>query len=170
MSRPTLFFGDYDGGSLMAVGLGADDAGDAFEARVLSSPLDMGEQAAEAVYSALYITLSHRPEPVLPTDPYEEVEVLVTPYVDGFPRATTTVTVRMQPTVDRSNPPAAVSRSYVIGLYEPHLVDGVERGRNAMRGVFFQVRVVLPVSDLVLNGVSVEHTVVPPARAGTFVA
>jgi len=153
MSRADLFVGAYEDGRVLALGVGTTDDGDPVEYVAESDPAYPAGGGGECSFPALFLSLSHRPE-AAPGDPFEDVQVLVTPVVDGARGNPVALALQLQPEADRASPLKLVNRTYEFAFY-------VEEGavRLAPRGEHFAVRVTWTGYAMVL-GASLEYEVV----------
>lgn len=159
MSVPALFFGRADTGGVLSVGSGYTDAGSAYVARAKSHAVLPAGPEQEAIFSAVFLSCTHRTEPV-GDEAYDEVTVTVTAVVDEVEAAAEQMTIRMRAVTDPNDPPPAVRRTYLLGFSVPYLVDGVEWGRFPPRGIVFHLLVEWPGSDVRVDGGRVELEVV----------
>lgn len=150
MSEPALLVGAYDDGRVLAVGVGADDDGEAVGYLAESNPAYPAGQGGECSFPAVFLALSHRP---LAVDVYEEVQVVVTPVVDGVPGNAVTLVLHLRPEADRSNPLKLVNATYEFAFHEQAGIS-----RVAPRGENFAVRVEWSGYVMIL-GASLEYEV-----------
>lgn len=163
MSQPVLYFGAANGGKILAVGKGSTDDGVPYVAKRASDPLAVAGPDGEAIYTALYLVLTHREEPA-EGNPADEVVVTLKAIVDGQVLDTQQITVRMTPVSDILNPPPRHHRVYEVGLSQAVIRDGIEKFRHALRGTFFQVQVEMPGIDITADGAVVECEAVAESR------
>jgi hypothetical protein len=154
MAIPNLFFGSAESGQLVEVGVGYSDMGSPYVPLLVTVPSAPASTVGEAAFSAVYLTVEQRREPVGDEDS-EEVEILLTPLVDGRQGETYRVPVRMVE-MNEAFPPEHQVKTYEIGVSNPWFRDGVEVARFSPRGRFFQLRVELPSTDIQVVEAQVE--------------
>ena len=160
MSRPHLYLGRGDNGSVYQTECGYTDDGTPYTAKITSNLFMPGGPGEEGIFTAAYLALTHRLEPVVPdVDPTDTVAVSVTPIIDGVRGATETFNVKMRPRSSVS-PPALVQRTYEVAFSEPVMRGLVEVGRRAPRGRGLQVEIAMNGTDILIDGVLCEHEVV----------
>jgi len=152
MSRPALIVGAYDDGRVLAVGVGDADDAEPVGCVVESDPAYPAGAGGECSFPAVFVSLSHRPV-AAGDDPYEEVVLVVTPVVDGERGNPVSLTLRLRPEADRSDPLRLVNETYEFAF---HIQEGISR--VAPRGENFAVRLEWTGYAIVL-GATVEYEV-----------
>lgn len=162
MSKPQLFYGQMDLNRILASSPKRMDAGLAYNSLLLSRPVVPGGPDGEAIYTAIYLTLNHRIEAAAGA-PGEVLTVTASLVVDEVETETKTVSVTVVPTSE-TNPPRRVNRVYELGFSVPIVRDGIEVSRQAVRGIFSQVKITWPASDIQIAGAHLEHEIVTESR------
>lgn len=162
MSKPVLFYGQSNVGRIYASDVARMDADQQYESLLLSQPVAPGGPHGEAIYTAIYLTLNHRVEAAA-GNPGEVLTLTASLVVDEVETETKTLSITVVP-LNRANPPARVRRVYELGFSVPIMRDAIEISRQAVRGVFSQVRLRWPANDIQVIGAHVEHEVVTESR------
>ena len=145
--EPRLFFGQGGGNNLYRSDDGAaTDGGAAFDIRATTNRVAPGGAGGEAMFAVLWLALTYS----------MAVTLRVTPLLDGV--ALESQDIALAAKSERT------TQRWKLGLSVP-LKDGmgVEVGRFAARGVWFQARAEtvggLGGGDLIVEGVELEHEV-----------
>jgi hypothetical protein len=155
MSIPGLFFGQAEGGAVLACGQGYTDAGDTYTARIRSG-LAAPEDGEERIWPAVLVMLNHRVEADDAEPSPDEYDVTVRAVVDEEIVATGTISLSLEPIADPDDPPARVRRTYEVAFSIPRMRGLVEVGKNVPAGTNFQLELEWPGSDVAVDAACVE--------------
>jgi hypothetical protein len=154
VSVPRLFLGQLEGAHVLELGDGYQDAGQPYESYVLSNPSAFGSTDTERAFYAVYLTVLQR-RPAQGHEIPETHTLYLTPFMDGTQKERIAVPIRTAPD-DPEVPPQMVATTYEVALSEPILWGGVERGRVALVGRFFQLGIELPPTRMSVAEARVE--------------
>lgn len=148
-----LFLGQSGGLDLWRMDDGADDDGVAINPVGRTAELAPGGEGGEALFAALYVTLTHT----------MAATVRVTPIVDGTELADEAVDIALLTQAGRT------TVVHEIGLSVPLEIAAVVRGRVGMIGtrIAFRLEVVggLDTGELILDQLELEAEVLRESRA-----